>query len=55
MAQMAQKPTVAPLPRAGHQEAVALYEQGVAALQAHEFARASAVLRSVLSRFPEER
>jgi tetratricopeptide (TPR) repeat protein len=33
---------------------VALYEEGLAALQAHEFARASALLRSVLSRFPEE-
>ena len=40
---------------AGHVEAVALYEEGVAALQAHEFSRASAVLRSVLSRYPEER
>lgn len=43
------------IPRAGHGEAVALYEQGLAALQAHEFARASAVLRSVLSLYPEER
>ena len=46
---------VAPIPRAGHLEAVALYEEGVAALQAHEFSRASALLRSVLSRYPEER
>ena len=45
---------VAPIPRAGHLEAVALYEEGVAALQAHEFSRASALLRSVLSRYPEE-
>ena len=45
----------APIPRAGHVEAVALYEEGVAALQAHEFSRASALLRSVLSRYPEER
>ena len=52
--QATQEP-VAPLPRAGHVEAVALYEQGMAALQAHEFARASALLRSVLSRYPEER
>ncbi|HKY23264.1 MAG TPA: tetratricopeptide repeat protein [Vicinamibacterales bacterium] len=36
-------------------EAVALYEQGVAALQAHEYARASSILRSVLSRYPAER
>ena len=48
-------PVPAPIPRAGHVEAVALYEQGVAALQAHDFARASALLRSVLSRYPEER
>jgi tetratricopeptide (TPR) repeat protein len=44
-----------PMPRAGHVEAVSLYEEGLAALQAHEFSRASAVLRSVLSRYPEER
>jgi tetratricopeptide (TPR) repeat protein len=48
-------PVSTPIPRAGHGEAVALYEQGVAALQAHEFSRASALLRSVLSRYPEER
>lgn len=48
-------PVSAPIPREGHVEAVALYEKGVAALQAHEFARASALLRSVLSRYPEER
>jgi tetratricopeptide (TPR) repeat protein len=46
---------VAPVPRAGHLEAVALYEEGVAALQSHEFSRASALLRSVLSRYPDER
>ena len=46
---------VAPIPRAGHLEAMALYEEGVAALQTHEFSRASALLRSVLSRYPEER
>ena len=46
---------VAPPPRPGHVEAVALYEEGMAALQAHEFARASALLRSVLSRYPQER
>ena len=48
-------PVPVPIPRAGHVDAVALYEEGVAALQAHEFARASALLRSVLSRYPEER
>jgi len=45
----------APTPRAGHVDAVALYEEGVASLQAHEFSRASSLLRSVLSRYPEER
>jgi tetratricopeptide (TPR) repeat protein len=45
----------APPPRPGHLEAVALYEEGVAALQAHEYPRASSLLRSVLSRYPEER
>jgi tetratricopeptide (TPR) repeat protein len=44
-----------PIPRAGHVEAVALYEEGLAALQAHEFSRSSALLRSVLTRYPEER
>ncbi len=48
-------PVSVPIPRTGHVEAVALYEEGVAALQAHEFARASALLRSVVSRYPEER
>jgi tetratricopeptide (TPR) repeat protein len=32
-----------------------VYEEGMAALQAHEFSRAAAILRSVLSRYPEER
>ena len=45
----------APPPRAEHAEAIAAYEQGMAALQAHEFSRAAAVLRSVLSGYPEER
>ena len=42
-------------PRPDYAEAVALYEQGVAALQRHEYARASSVLRSVLSRYPAEK
>ncbi len=46
---------VAPLPRPGHLEAIALYEEGVAALQAHDYSRASSLLRSVLARYPEER
>ena len=51
----AQNAVVTPMSRPGHDAAVALYEEGVAALQAHEFSRASALLRSVLSRYPEER
>jgi tetratricopeptide (TPR) repeat protein len=43
------------MPRPGHVEAVSLYEEGVAALQAHDYSRASTILRSVLSRYPEER
>ena len=46
------RPTAA---RAGYAGAVALYEQGVAALQAHEYSRASTLLRSVLSGYPEEK
>jgi tetratricopeptide (TPR) repeat protein len=42
-------------PRPEYLEAVALYEQGLAALQAHEYSRASSVLRAVLSRYPAER
>lgn len=44
-----------PVVRAGYSEAVALYEQGVAALQAHEYSRASTLLRSVLSGYPDEK
>lgn len=44
-----------PVGRPGHAEAVAVYEEGMAALQAHDYSRASSLLRSVLSRFPEER
>ena len=42
-------------PRPGYLEAVALYEQGVAAIQEHDYNRGSSVLRSVLSRYPEEK
>lgn len=42
-------------PRTEYLEAIALYEQGVAALQEHEYSRASAALRAVLSRCPTER
>ena len=41
--------------RPGYLEAIALYEQGVAAVQAHDYSRASSILRSVLSRYPEEK
>lgn len=53
--QPAANPVAPPVPRPGHVEAVALYEEGMAALQTHEFSRASTILRSVLSRYPEER
>ena len=53
--QPAPSSVVAPVARAGHAEAVALYEEGLAALQSHEFSRASTLLRSVLSRYPQER
>jgi tetratricopeptide (TPR) repeat protein len=53
--QTSQNAVAAPVQRAGHAEAVAVYEEGMAALQAHEFSRASAILRSVLSRYPDER
>lgn len=59
----AEKSPSAPLPpmssvaasRPSYLEAVALYEQGVAAIQTHEYSRASSILRSVLSRYPEEK
>lgn len=36
-------------------EAVALYEQGLTALQTHEYSRASALFRSVLASYPGEK
>ena len=45
----------APLPKPEHAEALALYEQGVAAVQSHDYSRASSVLRSVLTRYPGEK
>ncbi len=53
--EVANGPVAVPTSSPGHLEAVALYEEGVAAIQAHEFSRASALLRSVVTRFPEER
>ena len=44
-----------PVPRPGGGEAVALYQEGLTALQAHEFSQAAALLKAVLSRYPEER
>jgi tetratricopeptide (TPR) repeat protein len=48
-------PPAKPVVRPSHLEAVALYEQGVAALQEHDYARASSILRSVLTRYPAEK
>ena len=44
-----------PAPRPRYLEAIALYEQGVAALQSHQYALASSVFRSVLTRYPEQK
>ena len=44
-----------PVARAGYTDAVALYEQGIAALQEHEYSRASNLFRAVLSGYPEEK
>lgn len=44
-----------PVVRPRYLEAVALYEQGLAAIQAHDYPRASALLQSVLATYPEEK
>lgn len=44
-----------PARRSTYVEAVALYEQGVHALQQHEYGKAEALLASVLDRYPEEK
>ena len=54
-ARAAASATAKPPARPGYVEALALYEQGVAALQEHAYPRASALLRSVLSRYPQEK
>jgi outer membrane protein assembly factor BamD (BamD/ComL family) len=41
--------------RSTYVEAVALYEQGVQALQKHEYPKAEELLESVLTRYPEEK
>jgi len=44
-----------PLVRTTYIEAVALYEKGLQALQAHEFRQAADLLRSVLTNYPDEK
>lgn len=41
--------------RTTYLEAVALYERGLQALQAHDYPRAAELLRSVLARYPDEK
>jgi tetratricopeptide (TPR) repeat protein len=48
-------PPAKPPLRVAYVEAIALYEQGVAALQERQYSRASSLLRSVLTRYPEEK
>lgn len=48
------RPSV-PAVRTTFVEAVALYERGLQTLQAHEYSRAAELLRSVLTRYPEEK
>lgn len=44
-----------PARRSTYVEAVAVYEQGVEALQRHDYPRAEQLLESVLNRYPEEK
>ena len=44
-----------PVVRTTYIEAVALYEKGLQALQAHEFGQAADILRSVLANYPDEK
>lgn len=44
-----------PVVRTTYIEAVALYEKGLQALQAHEFGQAADILRSVLAKYPDEK
>lgn len=50
-----QTQAVGPTRRSTYVEAVALYEQGLEALQRHEYGRATQLLESVLVRYPEEK
>lgn len=47
--------TSQPVRRSTYIEAVAVYEQGVQALQKHDYSKAEALLESVLTRFPDEK
>ena len=49
------QPPSSPARRSTYFEAVALYEQGLAALQRHEYGEAVRVLESVLRLYPEEK
>ena len=44
-----------PLPPSPHLEAIAVYEQGVRALQAREYGPAAEILQSVIDRYPDEK
>lgn len=48
-------PARTPITRPSYVQAVALYEQGLTALQAHDYSRAAELLGSVLTSFPEEK
>jgi tetratricopeptide (TPR) repeat protein len=49
-------PTPAPVPRKpGYYEALAMYENGVRALQRHDYQGAAAQFRAIMERYPEER
>ena len=59
-ASVPQPPTAPPAPQAPQRrstyfEAVALYEQGLEALQRHAYSEASTLLESVLRQYPEEK
>jgi tetratricopeptide (TPR) repeat protein len=49
------QPPAPPVRRTSYLEAVARYEQGLDALQHHDYSRAADVLRSVLVSYPEEK
>lgn len=49
------RPAARAAERPGDSEAVALYEQGLLALQQRRFAEAAAIFRQVIARYPEER